>query len=120
MKNKLLLYNDRGKSHLRVISKNAALAVQNCEDMFKTDNNSFELSVSYDSIDDVFENLDTIIKDAVEQFFDGDFLQEESYHILTADSEHAVAEFHGNNSKKEDDNNDVNDLLSTIYKIVSN
>ncbi len=121
MKNKILLYYNKGKSHLRVISKNAALPVQNCEDMFKAENNTFEFSVSYESIDDVLENLDTIIKDAVEQIFDGgSFFEEQSYQILTADSEHALAEFHCSKSKKEDKTDDVNDLLSSIYRIVSN
>jgi hypothetical protein len=119
MKNKLLLYYDNGKSHLRVISKNAALPVHNCEDMLKADNDTFEFSVSYDSIDDVIENLDTIIKDAVDQIFEGGgSFEEQSYQILTADSEHAVAEFHCNNNKREEKSTDVNDLLFDIYKIV--
>jgi hypothetical protein len=121
MKNKILLYYNRGKSHLRVISKNAALPVHNSEDMFKADNNTFEISVSYESIEDVIENMDSIIKDAVDQIFDdSSSFQEQSYKILTADSELALVEFFGNNNKKEDTSGDVNDLLSTVYKIVSN
>lgn len=120
MKNKIVLYYNRGKGHLRVISKNAALPVQNCEDMFKADNNTFEFSVSYERIDDVLENLDMIIKDAFEQIFDGGgSLQEQSYKILTADSENTLAEFHNSKSKKEENAADVNDVLSTIYRIVN-
>ncbi len=115
---KLLFYYNSGKSHLRVISNNAALPIHNNDEMFTEDDKTLEFSVTYDTIDDILENMDTIVKNAVESIINDDSFDEKPYKILTAHSEQALAEYHINKIKKEEKTGDLNDLLSSVYKIV--
>ncbi len=118
MKKKLLFYYNSGKSHLRFISDNAALPVHNNEEMFKGDDKTLEFSVTYDTIDDILENMDIIVKNAVDSIINDDSFNEKPYMILTAQSEQALAEYHITKTKKEKKTGDLNDLLSSVYKIV--
>lgn len=121
MNYKILLYYNSGKSHLRIISRNAALPVPMNDDLLKADNNAHEFSVSYENIDEVMENLDTIISEAVESIsVDGSAFGVSSYQILTAESEHSVGEYYEKNCDNfyEEEKKCVNDILASIYKIV--